>query len=145
MSTPYKASFVCYLLTGLVLAGFGFRYFLATELTPYHTAALGQSLAAMSPNQQVTFVTLYRAVGTGMLSTAVALGFLLFIPFRRGEGWSRWAMSAVGLCFAGLSIYFTLAFKAATGIDAPWPASVASAVLIVVAHVLATWKAKVKV
>jgi hypothetical protein len=143
MSTPYKASFICYLLTALVLAGFGFRYFLATELTTYHAAALGQPLAAMSLNQQVTFVTLYRAVGTGMLSTAMALGFLLFIPFRRGERWSRLAMTAVGLCFAGLSTYFTLAFKAATGFDAPWPASVASAALIVVAHVLASWKAGV--
>lgn len=115
MGAPYKAAFVCYLLTAIVLAGFGVRYFLAAELTPYHAAALGQSLAAMSPNQQITFVTLYRAVGTGMLSTAVAFGFLLFIPFRRGEVWSRWAMTAVGLCFAGLSIHFTLAFKAATG------------------------------
>jgi hypothetical protein len=143
MSTPYKASFACYLLTGIVLAGFGVRYFLAAELTPYHAAALGQSLAAMTPNQQVTFVTLYRAVGAGMLSTAVAFGFMLFIPFRRGDAWSRWAMTAVGLCFAGLSTYFTLAFKAATGIDAPWPAAVGSAVLIVVAHALASWKTKV--
>jgi hypothetical protein len=143
VSSPHKASFVCYLLTGIVLAGFGVRYFFAAELTPYHAAALGQSLAAMPSNQQVTFVTLYRAVGTGMLSTAVAFGFLLFVPFRRGEVWARWAMTAAGLCFAGLSIYFTLAFKAATGIDAPWPAAVASAVLIVVAHVLASWKAKV--
>lgn len=143
MSTPYKASFVCYLLTGLVLAAFGIRYFIAAELTPYHAAALGQSLATMAPNQQVTFITLYRAVGTGMLSTAVAFGFLLFIPFRRGERWSRWALTAVGLCFAGLSIYLTLAFKAATGIDAPWPAAVASAVLVVVAHALASWKAKI--
>lgn len=143
MSTTYKASFACYLLTALVLAGFGARYFLAAELTPYHAEALGQPLAAMSLHQQVTFVTLYRAVGTGMLSTAVALGFLLFIPFRRRERWSRWAMTAVGLCFAGLSIYFTLAFKAATGIDAPWPAAVASAALIVVAHVLASWRARV--
>ena len=143
MSTPYKASFICYLLTGLVLAGFGVRYFLAAELTPYHAAALDQSLAAMSQNQQITFITLYRAVGTGMLSTAVAFGFLLFIPFRRGERWSRWAMTAAGLCFAGLSIYFTLAFKAATGFDPPWPAAVANAVLIVVAHVLASLKTNV--
>jgi len=143
VSTTYKASFLCYLLTGLVLVGFGVRYFLAAELTPYHAAALGQSLATMSPNHQVTFVTLYRAVGTGMLSTAVAFGFLLFIPFRRGEVWSRWALTAVGLCFAGLSIYFTLAFKVATGIDAPWPAAIGSAVLVVVAHVLASWKSKV--
>ena len=130
-------------MTGLVLAGFGVRYFFAAELTQYHAAALGQSLAAISPNQQVTFITLYRALGTGMLSTAVAFGFLLFVPFRRGEGWSSWAMSAIGLCFAGLSIYFTLAFKAATGFDAPWPASVASAAIIVVAHVLASWNARV--
>lgn len=143
MSTQYKVAFACYLLTGIVLAGFGVRYFLATELMPHHAAALGQSLAAMSPNQQVTFIALYRAIGAGMLSTAVAFGFLLFIPFRRGEIWSRWAMSATGLSFAGLSTYFTLAFKATTGFDAPWPAAVGSAVLIVVAHVLASWKTKV--
>lgn len=143
MSVRHKASFACYLLTAIILAGFGVRYFLAAELTPYHATALGQSLAAMSPNHQITFITLYRAVGTGMLSTAVAFSFLLFIPFRRGDAWARWAMTAAGLCFAGLSTYFTFAFKAATGIDAPWPAAVGSVALIVAAHVLAPGKAKV--
>ena len=142
MSARYKASFTCYFLTMIVLAGFGVRYFLAAELTPYHAAALGQSLGAMSPNQQITFITLYRAVGTGMLSTAVAFSFLLFIPFRRGDVWSRWAMTTVGLCFAGLSTYFTLAFKAATNIDAPWQAAIGTIVLIALAHILASGKAK---
>jgi hypothetical protein len=142
MSMAYRASFACYLLTGLVLAGFGIRYFVAGQLMPYHAGALGQPLTAMAPNQQITFLTLYRAVGTGMLSTAIAFGFLLFIPFRRGEAWSRWAMTASGLCFAGLSTYFTLAFKSATGIDAPWPAAIGSAVLVIVAHILGSWKPK---
>jgi hypothetical protein len=143
MSKRYKASFTCYLLVVLVLFGFGFRYLFASELTPYHAAALGQSLGTMTPNQQITFLTLYRVVGTGMLSTAVAMTFLLFGAFRRGEVWSRWAMTASGLCFSGLSLYATLVFKAATGIDAPWPASVASLVIVVLAHVLAIEKAKV--
>ena len=143
MTTRYKSAFACYLLTTIVLAAFGVRYFFATELTPYHAAALGQSISAMPANHQITFVTLYRAVGTGMLSTALAMAFLLFYPFQRAEIWARWALTAVGLCFAGLTAYSTLAFKAATGIASPWPAAVGVTVLIVIAHALASGKAKV--
>lgn len=142
MSKRYKASFACYLLLVLVLYGFGLRYFFKSELTGYHALALGQSLGEMSANLQITFVTLYRIVGTGILSTAVAMTFLLFGPFRRGEVWSRWAMTGTGLCYAALSLYATLMFTAATGIIAPWPASVASLVVIALAHVLAIEKAR---
>ena len=143
MTTRYKAAFACSLLTMIAFAGFGVRYFFATELMPYHAAALGQSWSAMSPNQQITFITLYRAIGAGMLSTALAFAFLLFIPFRRGDAWSRWAMTSVGLSFTGLTIFLTLSFKAATGAAPPWPAAVGFSVLILIAHALASGKAKV--
>jgi hypothetical protein len=68
---------------------------------------------------------------------------VLFGPFRRGEVWSRWAMTGTGLCYAIVSLYANLTFTAATGIVAPWPVSVAILVMIALAHVLAMEKAKV--
>jgi hypothetical protein len=141
MSRRYKASFACYLLLLLFLYGFGLRYFFKSELTGYHALALGQSLGAMSPSFQIAFLTSYRADGAGILSIAVALTFLLFGPFRRGEAWSRWAMTTTGLCYAALSLYANLMFTEATGIVAPWPVSLAILAVTALAHVLAMGKA----
>lgn len=38
-----------------------------------------------------------KVAGGGYLSTAVALGVLLFIPFKRGDNWARWAIPAIGI------------------------------------------------
>src|SRR5258706_3008065 len=143
MSKRYKASFACYLLLGLLLFAFGLRYLLKTELTGYHALALGQSLSAMSPSHQIAFLTSYRADGAGILAIAVAMSFLLFGPFRRGEAWSRWAMTGTALCYAALSLYANLAFTEATGIVAPWPVSLGILVIVALAHVLAMGRTKV--
>src|SRR5258707_5537153 len=134
MSKRYKASFACYLLLVVFLYGFGLRYFFKSELTGYHALALGQSLGAMSPSSQITFLTFYRVDGAGILSMAVAMTFLLFGPFRRGEAWSRWAMTGTGFCYATLSLYANLMFTEATGIVAPWPVSLGILAVIALGH-----------
>src|SRR5471030_656096 len=116
MTNRYKASFACYLLLALGLYAFGLRYLFKSELTGYHALALGQSLGAMPAAYQITFLTFYRVDGAGILSIAIAMTFLLFGPFRRGEAWSRWAMTATALCYASLSLYANLTFTDATGI-----------------------------
>lgn len=143
MNKRHKASFACYLLLVLVLFGFGLRYLFKSELPGYHALALGQSLSAMPANFQITFLTSYRVDAAGILARAIAMTFLLFGPFRRGEVWSRWAMTGTGLCYATLSLYANLSFTAATGIIAPWPISVAILVMTLLAHVLAIGRAKV--
>ena len=98
MSTRYKIALACYFMAGLGSVVFGIRYFFAVEFMPYHASAMNLPWETLSLNQQMTFITLYRAVGTGMLTTAVAIGFILFIQFRRGDNGSRWALTAVGVC-----------------------------------------------
>src|SRR5258708_38455834 len=105
MSKRSTASFAIYWLLILGLYAFGLRYLFKSELTGYHALALGQSLSAMSPNMQITFLTSYRADGAGILAMAVAMTCLLFGPFRRGEVWSRWTMTGTALCYAVLSLY----------------------------------------
>ena len=58
-------------------------------------------------------------------------------------GSCRGAKTACGLRFSRVSLQATLAFKAATGIGAPWPASVASLVIVVLARALPIKKVKV--
>ena len=142
MSNRYKASFACYLLLALGLYAFGLRYLFKSELTGYHALALGQTLDAMSPAQQITFLTFYRVDGAGILSIAVAMTFLLFGPFRRGEIWSRWAMTTSALCYGTLSLYANITFTEATGIVAPWPVSVAILVMAALGHLLAMGKSR---
>jgi len=142
MSKRHKASFAVYLLLVLGLYAFGLRYLFKSELTGYHALALGQSFSDLSPGFQIAFLTSYRADGAGILAMAVAMTCLLFGPFRRGEAWSRWAMTATALCYAVLSLYANLAFTEATGIVAPWPVSVAILVLVALAHGLAMGKAQ---
>jgi hypothetical protein len=131
-----KIAFGLYLLSGLVLLGFGLRYFFAGQLMPYHAETMGVTWESLSAGHQLVFLTLYRATGTGMLVSAVALLVLLLVPFRQGKPWARWALTGIGLLYGVLSVYLTLVFQAGTTAAVPWQGPVASVVAIAIAHIL---------
>ncbi len=137
MSTKLKISFGLYLLNALILLAFGFRYFFAGELMPYHAEILGIARDGLTDAYSIIFTTLYRATGAGMLAIAATTVVLLVVPFRNGQPWSRWALSGIGLLYAGLSLFLTLALQAETTANIPWPGPAAAVVTLAVAHVLA--------
>ena len=102
---------VALLLTMLIALGyvvFGFTYLLRPEFMPYHAEAVGMSWDHVPPAFQVLILALMRVVGGAWLALAAALGYLIFVPFRQGARWARWAVPAVGLISSGAALFATL-------------------------------------
>lgn len=101
MSLRNKLAFTCFGLVCLAALVVGLRYVTASRIMTYHQQAMGVSWEEMLPTAQVQTLNYARAGGLGFLVTATTMGFLLAIPFRRGEGWARWALASVALVYTG--------------------------------------------
>ena len=108
MSWRLKVAFSCYLLDLLLLTVFALMYLLRSEFMPYHADAVGQSWAEVGPAFQILISALMKVTGGGWLATAIAIGVLLFIPFRKGMRWAYWAIPAIGLPISLSSLYATI-------------------------------------
>lgn len=110
MTTKTKIAFSCYLAGILVITSVALVYLLTPQLLPYQETAIGINWSQLSIGLQTQFMSLMKVSGGGYLSTATALAVLLFIPFRNGESWARWAIPAIGIPailivnYAGLTI-----------------------------------------
>jgi hypothetical protein len=87
----------CYFAGILIIAVIALVYLLTPQLLPYQEAAIGATWEELEPGFQVEFLSLLKVSGGGYLATAAALLTLLFIPFRRGQNWARWAIPAIGI------------------------------------------------
>ena len=110
MNTKRKIAFGCYLLALLIIASVALIYLVTPQLLPYQEAAIGKTWSELDPGVQVQFWSLLKVAGGGYLTTAISLAILLFIPFRKGENWARWAIPSIGIPamlvvnYAGLNI-----------------------------------------
>ncbi|MCP4137095.1 MAG: hypothetical protein GY754_39365 [bacterium] len=97
MKTTNKIAFVLFLIIAILEAVIGVRYLIASEPMPYHMMAMGDAWSTTEPIVQFMYIMLEKGSGLGSLMTFLAVVFLLFIPFRRGENWSRWALMVLPL------------------------------------------------
>jgi hypothetical protein len=110
MKTKTKLSLACYTLGILIVASVAVVYLFTPQLLPYQEAAIGASWSELNEGLQVQFLSLLKVCGGGYLFTAISLAVLLWIPFRNGEQWARWAIPAIGIPailivnYAGLTI-----------------------------------------
>ena len=89
MSKKMKISFCCHLLAILGSTIVGLIYLFRTEFMPYHAVAVGHNWAEVDTAFQTLLLALIRAFGGASFSTALAMGIILFIPFRQGLLWAR--------------------------------------------------------
>lgn len=110
MNTKTKIAFGCYLVAITIIASISLSYLFTPHLLPFHEQAIGTNWSDLPPGFQTQFLSLMKVAGGGYLATAIALGVLLFIPFRRGENWARQAIPAIGIPailiinYAGLTV-----------------------------------------
>jgi len=97
MSIKTKISFYCYLLLAILCAGMSSFYILTSRILPYHEEVLGVSWDALQPGFQLLLISFVKGGGALALASTIALLIMLFIPFRRGERWARWAIPAFQL------------------------------------------------
>ncbi len=97
MSIRMKVGFWCHLLAMLLIGIAGLIYLFRSQFMPYHAIAVGKTWAEVNPAVQILLLALIRVVGSAWIATALAMGILLFKPFRQGIPWARWAVPAIGL------------------------------------------------
>lgn len=131
MTTKTKIAFGCYLAATAMAMVTGLVYLFSPQFMPYHAEAIGVNWEDLTPRFQMLFLAFLKGGGAGGLGSGLALGIMLFIPFKRGEAWSRWAILAVGLTGYLPVLYTALMVKLNTPASPPWP-------LIVVAIALLT-------
>ena len=136
MNWKMKSALVCYFLTILMGLFFAAIYLFRPEFMPYHAVAIGVKWTELRPEFQTLFLALLRVSGGGWLATAVSMGILVVIPFRRNEYWSRWAIPLIGLSAAIPTLYATLLVKARTPASVPWFGAAAAILLLIAGFVL---------
>jgi hypothetical protein len=92
VSVKTKISFTCYLLLAVLVTGMAGFYVFTPRILPYHEEVLGVTWEQLQPGYQLIFLSFFKIAGALCLASVLALLFLLFIPFRRGEAWARWAI-----------------------------------------------------
>ena len=136
MSKRMKIAFCCHLLAILGLTIMGLIYLFRTEFMPYHAVAVGRSWVEVDSAFQILLLALIRAFGGASFSTALAMGIILFIPFRQGVLWARWAIPSIGYAYQLPSLFVTLTVTLNTPATPPWKFVVLAMVLLLVGLVL---------
>ena len=136
MNVTTKIAFSLFLFAILLSMVFSAVYLFRPTFMPYHAAAVGKNWAELDVRLQALILGLMRVASGSWLTASVATLFLLFIPFRKGATWSRWAILLVGLASAVPTTYGTLIVKLRTPGSPPWYAPAVSIVLLVAGFIL---------
>jgi hypothetical protein len=132
-----KLGFGCFLLIAVGALIVGVRYSFSPRIMPYHQEALGVDWDDLGPREQRLMLALLRGAGLAALVTGIAMGTLLFIPFRRGERWARWTLSGLSLTLLIPAARQAATLAAATGAATPWPALLVAILVVLVGFLLA--------
>jgi hypothetical protein len=97
MSTAMGVAFGCYLIVAVAFLNQGVQYLTRSSVMPWHEAVLGAAWQDVAPPVRALLLTQLRAAGAGLIAAGLSIVLLLFIPFRAGEVWARYALQAVGL------------------------------------------------
>ena len=110
-----KISIIIYNIVLFINIVFAFLYLFRTKFMPYHSQALNISWDNLAENYRVLILALMRAAGGGMLSCAVSVGILLYIPLlQKKQIWANFAILITSYCLLILSLIATIYVKIMT-------------------------------
>ena len=66
------------------------------------------------------------------IGMVLAMGFILFVPYRRGEAWALWAIGTVAAIASLLVFYGLLTVELKTSVPQPWYNPLISIVLVTI-------------
>ena len=141
MNTRMKAAFACHLAAIAIVIAFSMTYLFRAEFMPYHAVVVGMPWNQVNPAFQALILWLMRAVGAACLAIAVLELFLLFVPFRQGALWARWAIPAGGLLIAAPVLYGMAQLALHTPATSAWIGPAAGALLLVIGLLLSLGRA----
>ncbi len=111
-------------LTPMTIAGL--IYAVIKEFMPYHADAVGRSWSELDQPLRVLIIAALNADGGLILCNALAMTILLTIPFKRGELWASWAITAIG------SATMLTVLRSAIHVDLKTPANPPWFILLIV-------------
>ena len=120
MSLRLKIAFgvnFCIALVGFLI---GSTYLVKTEITSYHKEVIGVDWSTLAPGVQKLLIVLMKGTGDAALVGAMSIAFLLLIPFRKKENWSRWAILIIGLALLIPMLIGAIYLASTTGASSPW-------------------------
>ena len=127
---------VSYGLAALLSAAFGVTYLVRPRFMPYHQEALGVPWPQVDPRLQTLLLGLMRTAGGGLMASALAIAFMLWIPVRAGEVWVLYAIPVVGLTTAAPALNATILVRRRTGARTPVLPAAAGVGLILLGAIL---------
>ncbi len=137
MDTKNKIAFWCYFLA--IIAGpaaWGIMFLLRSEFMPYHSVAVGMPWAEVPGPFKILILALLKIVGGAWVTIAASFFVLLFIPFRQGASWARWAIPSLGLLYCAAVCNAMAHVTLNTNAVPPWGPALAGAALIVAGALL---------
>ena len=117
----------------------GVLYIVTPRFMPYHADALGVTWEALPSHYQGFLLGVIKAMGAGSIAVTLALMLLLWIPFRRGERWARWAVPVVGMTFTTLTAYAAYTIDINTPASTPWRQTCLLAMLYLAGGLASYW------
>lgn len=115
-------------LIGLLV---GVQYLVSSEINSYHKEVIGVEWETLAPGVKTLLLILMKGTGDAAVIGAVSIAILLFIPFRRGENWSRWAILTIGLILLVPMLVGALYLVYTTGASSPWWLNAAMMIILI--------------
>ena len=93
---------------------FGLIYFIKPKFMGYHKAALQKEWNELGPEVRTLILALMRALGSGLISVAIAM-IILQLEFNRTENaWIAWTILVIGSIVTAGSFYAMLLVRTKT-------------------------------
>jgi hypothetical protein len=136
MSTKSVVALACYLLVIFRLVAEGMLSLSGSKMMSYHRQIMGVDWSTLEPGVRTMLLAFCRLEGALMLATALLMGILLFVLFRRGEEWARWLGSGVGLVFLAPAVVVSMTLAISTDVATPWPGNTIAVMLLITGFLL---------
>ena len=122
---------------GLLLQGS--LYLTTQKFMPYHADALSVTWEELPPHYQGFVLGVIRGMGAGSVAVSLALLIMLFIPFRRDDRWSLWAIPLIGTIFTLITAYAAYTIDTRTPASTPWRETLGLTATYLAGAVISYW------
>lgn len=120
MNFKLKFALFVYIVNVIAFFAIGLSFELRTEFFSFHSDVIETAWNDVDAQSQILYLGMMRTEGAGYLASGVALAILLYIPFRKYEKWSYWAMTVIGTVEHLPTLLATYHVSSVTNASPPW-------------------------
>lgn len=137
MNLKLKLAFCIYTSNVIIMLVIGLSFVFKNEFMPFHSEVIQTDWQDVGTKAQILYLGMMRTEGAGFIASATAFMFLLWLPFRKFEAWSYWAMSVIGVAEYLPTVLANYHVASLTGASPPWQLMLSLTVSLVLALILA--------